>query len=316
MNEKNELELLIEKVKLNVINNLNKIKEINSQTEDSASAIDKLYNSTKKISESSNQVNIISEILSGIKHFCSRAAIFLIKDDKLQGWGGAGFTNNSPDINDKDVKKMFFSITADTVFKEVVKSKKVYYGNPDIHNDNHLVFNRFGGEVPDSIFVLPFFVKGKPQAILYADSFGEVKIKKKEIQILLTFGEMSLDLLPLKQKIITRVKTQKYEEELKDKPILLTEESEPIKKKRTKKLSDAERLAKVIVNDIILYNKKQVEDAREANKLFELLGDTILQSKEIYTKKFEDITPFETQLLETLARGRREALKGYKFESI
>ena len=41
-----------------------------------------------------------------------------------------------------------------------------------------------------------------------------------------------------------------------------------------------------------------------------------MQSKEIYLNKFDDLVPFETQLLETLADGDRDALKGYNFEAI
>jgi len=51
-------------------------------------------------------------------------------------------------------------------------------------------------------------------------------------------------------------------------------------------------------------------------KLYKILGDTIEQSKEIFLNKFDDLTPFETQLLETLAAGNRDALNGYKFEKI
>lgn len=319
MSNKNELELLVEKAKTNIINDLNKIKELDLKSEDDCS-IDSLHKWVMNVSSASDQVTIISDILSGIKNFCSRTAIFLIKDDKFKGWGGAGFTKKNSDLDEKSIKKVFFSLTADTVFKEVIKTKTPYSGEPNRHNDNHLLFNRFGGNNPSSIFVIPFFVKGKPQAVLYCDALDGAEIDEKEIEIISRTGEMSLDLLPYKQKIIARVKTQEYEDEQEEKPsdepILLTEEPEPPKKTKSGKLTNAERLAKVIVNDIILYNKKQVEDARDAKKLFDILGDTIMQSKEIYLNKFDDLAPFETQLLETLAMGDREALKGYKFEAI
>ncbi len=319
MNNNNDLEMLIEKVKLNVISNLNKIKELDINLNSGPDpSLENLYKSVKSVSSSSNQVSIISDLLSGIKQFCTRTAIFLIKDDKLRGWGGAGFNQGNSDIDDKNIKKVFFSITADTVFKEVIKTKKSFSGNHDSHKDNHMIFNRFGGSVPGSIFVRPFFVKGKPQAVLYADSFKESEINEKMIEILSIVGEMSLDLLPFKQKIMARVKTQEYDEKQEEEPVLLlTDDSvAPPQKKTQKKLSNAERLAKVIVTDIILYNKKQVDEAREAKKLFSVLGDTIMQSKEIYMNKFDDLVPFETQLLETLADGDRDALKGYNFESI
>ncbi len=316
MSDQKKIDQIFENAKSNIINNLNKVKEYVSGRTGSGGSIEKVYTPIMKIASSNDQISIIKEMLEGISGFCARTAIFLIKEDKLKGWGGAGFTNNNSDISDREVKKIFFSLTADTVFRNVLKSKKIFEGSPDQHKDNHLIFNRFGHDVPLQILVLPFFVKGKPQAVLYSDSYENEGPFRHEIEMISLFGEMSLDLLPLRQKINARVKTQEYDDDSENEPILLTEETNREQKKESKKLSNAERLAKVIVNDIILYNKKQVEDARAEKKLYKILGDTIEQSKEIFLNKFDDLTPFETQLLETLAAGNRDALNGYKFEKI
>ncbi|MCK4889204.1 MAG: hypothetical protein KAS97_04675, partial [Candidatus Aminicenantes bacterium] len=114
-----------------------------------------------------------------------------------------------------------------------------------------------------------------------------------------------------------KVKTQEYEGEPQAKSdsfekVVVSAESKPIEIKE----SDPERLARVIVNDMILYNKQQVEDARKAKRVYEELKGTILQSKELYLSKHKNLRPFEVQLVETLADGDREALNGYNFETI
>ena len=59
-----------------------------------------------------------------------------------------------------------------------------------------------------------------------------------------------------------------------------------------------------------------MEDALKNGTLYETLQNTILQSRELYLNKFSDLSAFEHQLVETLARGNKDALKGYNFETL
>lgn len=283
------------------------------------------------ISSSANQLHLITNFLEGINQFCTRAALFLLREDKLVGWKGRGFGVNGDGINDEELKKVFFSLSANTIFKHVLEKHTTYIGIPSSQPDDHLIFNRFGGAMPQKIYVLPFFVKGKPQAIVYADSFQGKPIGEKEIEMLTIVGEMSLDLLPLRQKILSRVKTQEFVDDMEEKPESRIPPQAPKKQPTTTsqfpvpetneqtvasiKENDPERLARVIINDIILYNKTMVEDGLKHRNLFHVLQDTILQARELYLNKFSDLTPFERQLVENLARGDRDSLKGYRFET-
>jgi hypothetical protein len=287
-----------------------------------------LHNYILKISLSANQLDLITNFLEGINRFCSRAALFLLREDKLVGWKGKGFSGEVGEIGDEDIKKIFFSLSANTLFKYILEKERGYYGPPSPQPDDHLIYSRFGGKAPVKVFALPFFVKGKPQAIVYTDVVEGKSIGRKEIEVLSTVGEMSLDLLPLRQKILAKVKTQKYfdepeEEEhveIEDKNIRsrprpeITDEDQTLPSIRD---SDPERLARVIVNDIYLYNKIKVDLAiKNGENLYEPLQNTILQSRELYLHKFSDLSPFEKQLIKTLARGNKDALKGYNFETL
>ncbi|MEN8222344.1 MAG: hypothetical protein ABFR36_03710 [Acidobacteriota bacterium] len=316
MSDKNNLISKIENTKSGILNELEELKRLSS-TLGSGESVENLHLFVKKVSSSVNQINLISNLLRGIQIFCSRTAIFLLRDDKLVGWGGSGIMSGNEPMKDSELKKIFFSLSADTVFKDVLEQKRPYGGDPDKHKDNHLIYNRFGNIVPDSILVIPFFVKGKPQAVVYTDVMSGAPMGNKEIEILSIVGEMSLDLLPIRQRIMAKVKTQEYESEPESKSdsfqkVVVSAESKPIEIKE----SDPERLARVIVNDMILYNQKQVEDARQGKRVYDELKATILQSKELYLSKHSDLRPFEIQLVETLADGDRESLNGYKFETI
>ncbi len=287
-----------------------------------------LHRYIMKISLAANQLDLITNFLEGVNQFCSRAALFLLRDDRLVGWKGKGFSGKGGEIGDEEIKKIFFSLSAHTLFRYVLDEQKGYLGAPSPQPDDHLIYSRFGGRNPIKVFALPFFVKGKPQAVIYTDAYEGKAIGKREIEILATVGEMSLDLLPLRQKILAKVKTQKYFEDTEE------EEAEVLTAKPRRPPSppeaegedqtqpsvrdnDPERLARVIVNDIYLYNKNKIDQVlKEGENLYESLQNTILQSRELYLNKFSDLSPFERQLIKTLARGNKEALRGYNFETL
>jgi hypothetical protein len=277
--------------------------------------VNKIHEYTKEISTADNQLKLITKLLDGINCFCHRAALFLLRDDKLVGWKGKGFSGQNGEIGDEEIKKIFFSLSANTIFKYTLDKKEPYTGMPSSQPDDHLIYSRFGGGMPRKIFVLPFFVKGKPQAVVYSDAYEEEPIGEKEIEIIATIGEMSLDLLPLRQKLLAKVQTRKFLEDFHEAPenqLLQVEED----LSKTIKSNDPERKARVIINDIILYNQKVVEDGRQNQNLADILGDTISQAKEEYLRKFDDLAVFEEQLVKILAKGDREALKGYQFETL
>ncbi|MCU0275581.1 MAG: hypothetical protein MUF02_01780 [Acidobacteria bacterium] len=269
----------------------------------------------KKISTAANQLQLIGSIIEGLTRFCDRAALFLLRDDKLVGWRGKGFSGENGQISDDELKRIFFSLSANTVLKSVIETKKSYAGDPLNKPDDFLIYNRFGGGKPKRIFVLPFFVKGKPQAVIYADSLAGAPIKAKPIEILATVGELSLDLLPIRQKLLAKIKTQEFVEDTEIEQKSFEQHEEELEKTSAPtRENDPERYARVIINDIILYNKKVVEDGIKNRNLYEVLKETLLQAKELYLRRSSNLRYFEEQMVRLLAKGEREALKGYKFE--
>jgi len=294
------------------------------QESDEAGTVASLHHTVKEIAGAANQLGLITSLLEGINVFCRRSALFLLREDKLVGWRGRGFSGKSGEIGDEDIKKVFFSLSANTIFSKVLHTKTAYQGEPLAEPDDFLIYNRFGGEKPREVFVLPFFVKGKPQAVIYTDSGEDRPIRPREIEIVAMVGELSLDLLPLKQKILSRVKTQEFIEgpEPADAtplptpppmqipvPPLELEKTEPPRRE-----TEANRYARVIISDIILYNQQMVDEGIKNKNLFATLKETLIQARDEYLRKYNDLTPFEEQLVKTLARGDRDVLRGYPFE--
>ena len=281
---------------------------------ESGAEITVLNEYVKKIAAASNQLLLIGNIIDGINHFCDRAALFLLRDDKLVGWRGKGFSGMNGQISDEELKRIFFSLSADTVLKSVIETKKNYMGDPIHKPDDFLIYNRLGGGKPKKILVMPFFVKGKPQAVIYADSLSGTVIQHKVIEILAAVGELSLDMLPIRQKMLAKIKTHEFVEDTEVESRVFDHADEFEKTSAPVRENDPERFARVIINDIILYNKKVVEDGIKNKNLYEVLKETLLQAKELYMRRSSDMHYFEEQLVNLLAKGDRKALKGYNFE--
>jgi hypothetical protein len=329
INDKMQLLLdRIDKFQSNVFKDIEKLKDLDElakftlpkefsardEEADGAAEIATLNEYVKKIASASNQLLLIGSIIEGINRCCDRAALFLLRDDKLIGWRGKGFSGENGQISDEELKRIFFSLSANTVLKSVIETKKNYLGDPVHKPDDFLIYNRFGGGKPKKIFVLPFFVKGKPQAVIYADSLTGAPIKTKAIEVLATVGELSLDLLPIRQKLLAKIKTQEFVEDTEVEHRILEHTDEFEKTSAPIRENDPERYARVIINDIILYNKKVVEDGIKNRNLYEVLKETLLQAKELYMRRSSDLRYFEEQMVNILAKGDRAALKGYKFE--
>ena len=107
MSEKDNLITRIEHTKSGILQELEELKRLSS-TMGSGEAVENLYSYVKKISASVNQINLISNLLRGINVFCSRTAIFLLRDDKLVGWGGSGIMAGTEPMKDTELKKIFF----------------------------------------------------------------------------------------------------------------------------------------------------------------------------------------------------------------
>ncbi len=287
---------------------------VSDDEEEGTADIAALNEYVKKIASASNQLLLIGNIIEGINRYCDRAALFLLRDDKLVGWRGKGFSGEDGQISDEELKRIFFSLSANTVLKSVIETKKNYMGDPVCKPDDFLIYNRFGGGKPKKIFVLPFFVKGKPQAVIYVDSMAGAPIKAKIIEILATVGELSLDMLPFRQKVLAKIKTQEFVEDTEVERKSFERSDEFEKTSAPVRENDPERYARVIINDIILYNKKVVEDGIKNRNLYEVLKETLLQAKELYLRRSSDLRYFEEQMVNILAKGERRALKGYNFE--
>ncbi len=161
--------------------------------------------------QENSQGRLITYLLNTLSKLVSRAALFVVKEDKLIGWDGRGFEN----LTELDFRKMIIPFPSESVFSRVVKEGGIYQGSfPKLKGDRRVI-TFLGGE-PVEVILIPIIVRGKVSGVIYADEWPEkTRIRNPEaIEVLVDFAEAMVELLPVRNKYPTKPKGKvKVEEE-------------------------------------------------------------------------------------------------------
>lgn len=281
-----------------------------------------LYSTINKMEQGKSQTDIISAFIEGANKFLSRVCVFVIKESNFVGWYSKGFTGSS-DISDTSIRLVIVPVNANTVLKDVAESGLTFIGTPADHPDNWILLNRFGGKRPQEIIAIPMNIKNKIMAVFYGDQVPtNNKIDcKEELEILTKFATMTIDLLPIKEKLMAKERTKEIVEV--PPPLPEVEKISPstpvvpiVSKEEEEWHKSARRLAKVLVSDIMLYHAEEVELGRREGNIYKRLKDVIERSKETFRERvkpevLKKVDYLYEELVKTVCEGNHNLLKGY-----
>lgn len=145
---------------------------------------------------------VASAMVAAATQELKRAAVLLVKGDMLTGWRCSG-----PGLADEMVASVSVSLSAPSIFKEVVEDKRFYKGPILQVPQNTQLLVALGGAYPQEAIAYPLIIKGKVVAVLYGDN-GQGALVTGDIgklTRLMTKASMSIEILILKNKILTDV---------------------------------------------------------------------------------------------------------------
>jgi hypothetical protein len=119
-----------------------------------------LLNSLSAIQAVAGQRDVLRTLLDHALHFCGRAALFVVKGTSVNGWQGRAFVDNDA------VKEVVLDANSGLVGR-ALQSHSAALGNPEEMDHNFMA--RFGGPVDGKCVVLPLLLKEKVAALIYAD---------------------------------------------------------------------------------------------------------------------------------------------------
>ena len=245
-----------------------------------ASPSDLLNAATASIQESGSQAEILRNLLEGSARFAGRVALFVVKGATVNGWQGIGFEDNDA------IKSINLNASSGLVGR-AIQGRAPASGSSAEFDSGFI--SAVKGPAENNCLVLPLVVKDKAAAVIYADggtaTGGQLDVSA--LQALTRFSAIWLEVAALR-----RVNGNAVEETAPQAaamaasaspataPAPVSEENELHKKAR--------RFAKLLVEEIKLYNQPRVEEGRQHKDLYDRLKVDIEKSRATYDKRYAE----------------------------
>jgi hypothetical protein len=259
---------------------------------------DLLNSAVAAIQETSSQAEILRRLLEGAAQFAARAALFVVKGKSMSGWQALGFADN-------DSIKNFALDTATGVVGQVIPTRTQVIGPASEFDDGFVT--AMGAPTEGNCLVLPLVVKLKVAAIVYADAGLEAggPLDVPALELLTRVAALWIELTTLR-KAGGAEEVQPSAPEAVAPPVPVAPEPElaaPVEDEVHKK---ARRFAKLLVDEIRLYNQAKVAEGRKEKDLYDRLREDIEKSRATYDKRYSANTAvsvdyFTEELIRILA---------------
>jgi hypothetical protein len=246
---------------------------------------DLLNAAASSIQDSASQAEILRHLLEGAARFCGRAALFVIKGGSMNGWQGTGFESN-------EVVKTFTLGAAAGLAGSAIQGRSPVTGKADEFDGGFL--NAVGAPIDGNCVVLPLVVKEKVAAVIYADvgKLPDCRVDASALTVLCRFTALWLELTALRKAGVMAAPEEAPAHQAaaaaaavagmaqgNGEPAAAVVEEDEVHKK-------ARRFARLLVDEIKLYNQTKVAEGKQSRDLYDRLKEDIEKSRAAYEKKF------------------------------
>jgi hypothetical protein len=143
-----------------------------------------------------SQTGILNALLHGGGHFASRTALFLTREEGLQGWGSQGFVDAAVGIDEVSV-----AYGEDTPWSLLAAGSGVVQLSKADCTD---LCSHLDGSSPQAGVLIPIVLRDRIAAALYADQLdGDQELSTSALQLLSYIAAQALETLPLRERTST-----------------------------------------------------------------------------------------------------------------
>jgi hypothetical protein len=271
------------------------------------------------IQESHAQADILSGLLDGVAKFSSRSALFVVRGTALAGWQARGFTDDNIRGLSIDGSK---GLAARAIHDRASSSAPA----PEFESS---FAQKHGSPWDGNSTVFPLIVKDKVAAILYCDSGREAghETDYSAVEVLTRFTCLWLEHAAGRKSTASGTDATPHEghspaagapslslREVAAKPVgapapaiaNIPAEEQDLHNK-------AKRFAKLLVDEIKLYNQSKVAEGKQNRDLYKVLREDIEKSRATYEKRYGSTQVasakyFDSEVLRILADNDRSLL--------
>ncbi|HZI93465.1 MAG TPA: hypothetical protein VFE84_04420 [Patescibacteria group bacterium] len=281
----------------------------------------------REVERSADQVVILGQLLSAAGSFASRAALFVVRNESLVGWTAHGFAEEF------NPRKVVLRLPDGCLLGRAHGASAQMVESAADGVDADRLAGLLGGEPPAVMMASPLWVRDRVVALLYADTFDTSGSWSPEaIGVMATLAALSLEAIPARTKF-PRPPVSPAASEIRDsamttpqpgtasgpkRPAARDQEpavspTEEIDPEVAQAQQDAQRFARLLVSEILLYNEKEIEEGRRDKDLYERLKEDIERSRQMYQRRASPHLSdgpdyFLQELVRTLADGDESAL--------
>ncbi len=303
---------------------LRQIEPILAASCPNSAASETLNASISAIRESFTQAEILKSLLDGAAQFVSRTALFVIRGNNLAGWQSRGFT-------DDDVRGLNLDASQGLAARAIEAKSRAAAAAADF-DSAFIQHHRAPWDGNATVF--PLVVRDKAAALLYCDA-GKNSNSKPDlaaVEVLTRYTCLWLEQTSGKksQPATDATAVAEPQEAAPPAPVAapavasappkaapggvlieqLPAEEQDLHRK-------AKRFAKLLVDEIKLYNQSKVAEGRQNREIYKVLREDIEKSRATYNKRYGN-TPvasanyFSDEVIRILADNDR-ALLGAEF---
>ena len=226
------------------------------------------------IEDGASQADILRALLDGAARFSGRVALFVVRGNTATGWEARGFDNEDA------VKKA--SLDAGQGLTARAIQDRIPAAAAAVDFDSGFIAS-VGDPADGNALVLPLLVREKVPAVVYADAgTGDGKLDNAAVQLLVRSAGHWLELLTARKAAPAAEKAEAEAERAQEAPAAEPEvsaEQEEVHKK-------AKKFAKLLVDELKLYNQSKVAEGRAHKDLYNRLKEDIDKSRAAYDKRY------------------------------
>ena len=271
-----------------------------------------LNSAFQRISGAHSQTEVLQNLLEGTTPFCHRAALLVVKGERLTGWRGRGFEGTSGD----GLREIDLPPEGETGWRLVATDQSATPDTIEAIPETlaRAFFDLLGTLGDNRAYLLPVQVKRRPVAALYADSDKAGRsLDLMALDLLARMTGMCLELSVARGRPAPAEAPAAAEAIAEAEPAPAPAMAQPvaapapepapmapaaaaptaagpdydnIPKDEHPIHKKAFRFAKLLVDDLVLYNKDKIEQGRSQRDIYSVIKDDIDKSRAAYEKKY------------------------------
>ena len=276
-----------------------------------------LQSSYRRITGAQSQAEILRNLLEATEPFAPRAALLVVRGDRLTGWRSRGFDAETAEA----VRSLNLAAEGEGGWKQAVAEQvatpNTIEAAPAAVSEE--LFGVVGKPADGNAYLLPLLVKGRAVAVLYADcSQTAGSLDLPALDLLAALTGMYIEISAARPKAAAAAAPAEAAQEAaapaaepafeappaepEPAPVVETAPVAPAAPAAPRPLTGPDlssipendhevhkkafRFAKLLVDDLILYNKAKIEQGRAQGDIYSAVKDDIDKSRAAYEKKW------------------------------